>query len=213
MPNEGGHTLDFEFRAQSRARRLSNSGSSENSPSETVRRGVLRQRLGKVPSVRRASQTDLSDAEWSYIEPHMPTPKGTGHPKIPLSARARLRGGGTLQAEDEEVAAKGDLTSGHYPEFIPPTVAEVRLLIRAMTAPKRVEEFRLGWSLFRRAHQARWQGALTRQLTEQKTPPTMMLLVGVSPSWLSPAKLAHRQYPFRPITRPGFSPTPNGSAL
>jgi hypothetical protein len=136
VPNEGGHTLDFEFRAQSRARRLSNSGSSENSPSETVRRGVLRQRLGKVPSVRRASQTDLSDAEWSYIEPHMPTPKGTGHPKIPLSARARLRGGGTLQAEDEEVAAKGDLTSGHYPEFIPPTVAEVRLLIRAMTAPE-----------------------------------------------------------------------------
>jgi hypothetical protein len=31
---------------------------------------------------------------------------------------------------------KGDLTSGHYPEFIPPTVAEVRLLIRAMTAPE-----------------------------------------------------------------------------
>src|SRR3712207_4480458 len=26
--------------------------------------------------------TDLSDAEWKYIEPHMPTPKGHGRPRI-----------------------------------------------------------------------------------------------------------------------------------
>ena len=38
--------------------------------------------------------------------------------------------------------------------MIPPTVAEVRRLIRAMRGPEEQREFRLGWSLFRRAHQA-----------------------------------------------------------
>jgi hypothetical protein len=38
--------------------------------------------------------------------------------------------------------------------LIPPTVAEVRRLIRAMMGPEEQREFRLGWSLFRRAHQA-----------------------------------------------------------
>ena len=32
--------------------------------------------------MRRAYQTDLSDAEWSYIEPHLPTPKGPGRPRL-----------------------------------------------------------------------------------------------------------------------------------
>ena len=36
---------------------------------ETVRQSVLRGRLGTLPSMRRAYQTDLSDAEWSYLEP------------------------------------------------------------------------------------------------------------------------------------------------
>jgi Putative transposase of IS4/5 family (DUF4096) len=40
------------------------------------------------------------------------------------------------------------------PELIPPTVPEVRRLIRAMMGPEEQREFRLGWSLFRRAHQA-----------------------------------------------------------
>ena len=26
--------------------------------------------------------TDLSDAEWTYIEPHLPVPKGHGRPRI-----------------------------------------------------------------------------------------------------------------------------------
>jgi hypothetical protein len=39
-----------------------------------------------------------------------------------------------------------------YPELIPPTIAEVRRLIRAMAGPEQNREFRLGWSLFRRAH-------------------------------------------------------------
>jgi hypothetical protein len=60
--------------------------SSENSPSETVRKGVLRGWLGNLPSMRRAYQTDLSDAEWSYIEPHLephlPTPKAPGRPRV-----------------------------------------------------------------------------------------------------------------------------------
>src|SRR5215218_519095 len=49
---------------------------------ETVRKGILRQRLGRVPSMRRAYQTDLSDAEWSYIESHIPTPKAPGRPRV-----------------------------------------------------------------------------------------------------------------------------------
>ncbi len=39
--------------------------------------------LGKIPSMRRAYQTDLSDAEWSRLEAHLPTaPKPTGRPRI-----------------------------------------------------------------------------------------------------------------------------------
>jgi hypothetical protein len=38
--------------------------------------------------------------------------------------------------------------------LIPPTVPEVRRLIRAMMGPEEKREFRLGWSLFRRTHQA-----------------------------------------------------------
>jgi Putative transposase of IS4/5 family (DUF4096) len=43
---------------------------------------------------------------------------------------------------------------GLYPELIPPTVPEVRRMILAMARPKQEREFRLGWSLWRRAHQA-----------------------------------------------------------
>jgi putative transposase len=32
--------------------------------------------------MRRAYQTDLSDEEWSYIEPHLPTPKAPGSPRV-----------------------------------------------------------------------------------------------------------------------------------
>jgi putative transposase len=32
--------------------------------------------------MRRAYQTDLSDAEWSYIEPHIPTPKAPRRPRV-----------------------------------------------------------------------------------------------------------------------------------
>ena len=38
--------------------------------------------------------------------------------------------------------------------MIPPTVPEVRRIIQAMSGPEAQREFRLGWSLFRRAHQA-----------------------------------------------------------
>jgi putative transposase len=31
---------------------------------------------------RKAYQTDLSDAEWSRLEPHLPTPKASGRPRI-----------------------------------------------------------------------------------------------------------------------------------
>ena len=31
--------------------------------------------------MRKPYPTDLSDAEWKYIEPHMPVPKGHGRPR------------------------------------------------------------------------------------------------------------------------------------
>ena len=31
--------------------------------------------------MRKAYQSDLSDAEWSCLEPHLPAPKATGRPK------------------------------------------------------------------------------------------------------------------------------------
>src|SRR5215213_684888 len=35
-----------------------------------------------MPSMRKAYQSDLSDAEWSCLEPHLPAPKATGRPKL-----------------------------------------------------------------------------------------------------------------------------------
>ena len=32
--------------------------------------------------MRKTYQTDLSDAEWSCLEPHLPIPKATGRPKL-----------------------------------------------------------------------------------------------------------------------------------
>jgi putative transposase len=32
--------------------------------------------------MRRPYPTDLPDAEWNYIEPHMPRPNGHGRPRI-----------------------------------------------------------------------------------------------------------------------------------
>jgi putative transposase len=51
-------------------------------PGETVRKGALRHWLGILPSMRSAYLTDLSDAEWTYMEPYLPTPKATGRPPI-----------------------------------------------------------------------------------------------------------------------------------
>ena len=45
---------------------------------------------------------------------------------------------------------KGD----HDPESIPLTVPEVRRLTLAMTEPEEEQSFRLGWSMWRRTHQA-----------------------------------------------------------
>src|ERR671911_394031 len=51
-------------------------------PRETVRKDILSQWIGRVPSMRRAYQTDLSDAEGACIEPHLPTPKAPGRPRV-----------------------------------------------------------------------------------------------------------------------------------
>jgi putative transposase len=38
--------------------------------------------LGILPSMRKAYQTDLSDAEWGCLEGHLPAPKATGRPRV-----------------------------------------------------------------------------------------------------------------------------------
>ena len=38
--------------------------------------------LGGIPSMRKACQTDLSDAERSYTESHMPAPRAFGRPRL-----------------------------------------------------------------------------------------------------------------------------------
>jgi putative transposase len=37
--------------------------------------------LGILPSMRKAYQSDLSDEEWSFLEPLLPVPRATGRPK------------------------------------------------------------------------------------------------------------------------------------
>jgi hypothetical protein len=50
---------------------------------ETVRKGLLGRWLGTLPSmIRRAYPTDLSDVEWSCLEPYLPAHAGTGRPRV-----------------------------------------------------------------------------------------------------------------------------------
>ena len=42
---------------------------------------VLGGYFATLAGMRKPYPTDLSDAEWNYIEPHMPTPKGHGRPR------------------------------------------------------------------------------------------------------------------------------------
>ena len=42
---------------------------------------VLGRCFATLARMRKPYTTDLSDAEWNYIEPHMPTPKGYGRPR------------------------------------------------------------------------------------------------------------------------------------
>jgi putative transposase len=44
-------------------------------------KGVLRHSLGRIPSLRKAYQSDLSDEEWSFLEPQLPVPNATGRPR------------------------------------------------------------------------------------------------------------------------------------
>lgn len=53
-------------------------------------------------------------------------------------------------AREKEFRKRGDLESG----LIPLTVPEVRRLMLAMSEPEEQRRFRLGWSAYRRAHQA-----------------------------------------------------------
>jgi putative transposase len=42
---------------------------------------VLGEYFATLALVRKTYPTDLSDAEWNYIEPHLPAPKGFGRPR------------------------------------------------------------------------------------------------------------------------------------
>src|SRR5215218_4664901 len=48
----------------------------------TYTQTAVRSWLGRIPSMRQAYQTDLSNAEWSCLEPHLPAPKATGRPRM-----------------------------------------------------------------------------------------------------------------------------------
>jgi len=54
--------------------------------------------------MRKTYPTDLSDAEWSYIEPHLPTPRAAGRPRR-HSLRERSL---TLSSTSSVVAVLGD---------------------------------------------------------------------------------------------------------
>ena len=43
---------------------------------------VLGWYFATLARMRKSYPTDLSDAEWNYIEPHLPAPKGHGRPRI-----------------------------------------------------------------------------------------------------------------------------------
>jgi hypothetical protein len=49
---------------------------------ETVWKVVLGGYFATLARMRKPYPTDLSDAEWNYIEPHLPAPKGHGRPRI-----------------------------------------------------------------------------------------------------------------------------------
>jgi hypothetical protein len=48
---------------------------------EAVRKVVLGGYLATLARMRKRYPTDLSDAEWNYIKPHLPAPKGYGRPR------------------------------------------------------------------------------------------------------------------------------------
>ena len=37
---------------------------------------------GKIPGIKGACQTDLSDAEWACIVPYLPAPRAPGRPRV-----------------------------------------------------------------------------------------------------------------------------------
>ena len=76
------------------------------------------------------------------------------HVTLCLLAHAYLAVVRSAAQQEEDVVKGGISRRVPTPELIPPTIPEVRRLIRAMTGPEEQREFRLGWSLFRRAHQA-----------------------------------------------------------
>jgi hypothetical protein len=54
---------------------------------ETVSKGVLRCSLGRMPSMRKAYQSDLSDAEWGCLESHLLAPETNGRARNGLDVR------------------------------------------------------------------------------------------------------------------------------
>jgi hypothetical protein len=49
---------------------------------ETVRKVVLGGCFGTLARMRKRYPTDLSDAEWNYLEPHLPAPEEFGRPRV-----------------------------------------------------------------------------------------------------------------------------------
>ena len=87
--------------------------------------------------------------------------------------------------------------------MIPPTVAEVRRLIRAMMGPEEHKEFRLGCHSFGEPTKL-WPNAATKLPIGKSTmPPTIaslskMLVEEVAPTRLIPAKAPRQRYLLMP---------------
>ncbi len=55
---------------------------SGKSTSDTVRKSERGRSMTYAPEMKRSYSTDLSDAEWEYLEPHVPPPDKRGRPRV-----------------------------------------------------------------------------------------------------------------------------------
>src|SRR3712207_1910701 len=126
----------------------------------------------------------------------------------PMPARPCLPGRRSACRPRRRPRQKGDLDPG----LIPPTVPEVRRLVLAMAEPEGRRRFLLGWSAWRRAHQAvaarcRAAKRVARHALGRKGPLKTAVIVPEE------ARLTDEQWalvrPLLPLQRSGIGRPPN----